>query len=365
MTNVGFIGLGLIGGSIAKALKKADPTIYITAYNRSPGPLEAALSEGVADRAENRIGEAFSLCDIIFLCTPVEHNSAYLSLLKRIIKPGCIITDVGSVKGYIHGTVRELGMESCFIGGHPMAGSEKTGYAASSGSLLENAYYAVTPTPQTRKADLDFYVSLVKKTGAVPIIVEPEKHDYAVAGISHVPHLIASGLVNTVRENDTDDCLMKMLAAGGFKDITRIASSSADMWSQICMTNSGQISLFLEKYIDCLNKIKACVDCHDREAIAKMFVQSKEYRDSISIRTPGPLLQSYPLYCDIEDKEGAISGITGLLSDNGINIKNIEIIHNREYRGGVLLMDFYDDHSCSRAAEILTENGCAVHGQDK
>lgn len=361
MINVGFIGLGLIGGSIAKALKKSGSPFYITAYNRSPGPLDEAVSDGVVDRAAYEIDGAFYDCDIIFLCTPVEHNSAYLSLLKGKIKKGCIITDVGSVKGYIHETVRALDMEDCFIGGHPMAGSEKTGYSAATDTMLENAYYAVTPTPLTTKESLDFYISIVRKTGAVPVVTEPDKHDYAVAGISHVPHLIASGLVNTVRENDTDDRLMKTLAAGGFKDITRIASSSADMWSQICVTNSVQISLLLGKYIDYLSKVKEQIDSNDRSSIAEMFVQSKEYRDSISIRNSGPLPQSHAVYCDIEDKEGALSDITGLLFAGGINIKNIEIIHNREYRDGVLLIDFYDSGSSTRAFKILSENGHSVH----
>lgn len=360
MINVGFIGLGLIGGSIAKALKKSGSPFYITAYNRSPGPLEEAVSDGVVDRAAYEIDGAFYDCDIIFLCTPVEHNSAYLSLLKGKIKKGCIITDVGSVKGYIHETVRALDMEDCFIGGHPMAGSEKTGYSAATDTMLENAYYAITPTPLTTRESLDFYISIVRKTGAVPVVTEPDRHDYAVAGISHVPHLIASGLVNTVRENDTDDGLMKMLAAGGFKDITRIASSSADMWSQICVTNSVQISLLLGKYIDYLSRVKEQVDSNDRSSIAEMFVQSKEYRDSISIRNSGPLPQSHAVYCDIEDKEGALSDITGLLFAGGINIKNIEIIHNREYRDGVLLIDFYDSGSSTRAFKILSEDRKSV-----
>lgn len=358
---VGFIGLGLIGGSIAKSLKKADSSIYIVAYNRSHAPLEQALSENVIDESAFDINDSFNKCDIIFLCTPVEYNSIYLSKAADVMKDGCIITDVGSVKGYIHKTVTELGLEHCFIGGHPMAGSEKTGYAASSDILLENAYYPITPTASTSKEALDFYVSLVRKTGAIPIVTEPDIHDYAVAGISHVPHLIASALVNLVKDNDTSDELMKLLAAGGFKDITRIASSSPEVWSQICLTNPVQISLILEKYINMLTEIKDFVDAGDRDAISNMFAESREYRNSISITAKGPVLASYAMFCEIEDKEGALNSITQLLSTNHISIKNVEIIHNREYHDGALRIDFYDEHSAVKAYEKLCESGYTVY----
>ena len=361
MITAGFIGLGLIGGSLARAFKKADPSIYIIAYNRSHASLDAAVADKVVDKGTYEVDDTFKACDIIFLCTPVEHNSTYLSILKDIISPGCIITDVGSVKGFIHDTVKELDMEDCFIGGHPMAGSEKTGYSASSDVLLENAYYAITPTPKTSDASLQFYLDLVKMTGAIPIVTAPDKHDYAVAGISHIPHLIASGLVNLVKDNDTDDELMRMLAAGGFKDITRIASSSADMWSQICVTNTEQIVKLLDCYINSLTEIRNSVASGDRQAIFDMFVSSKEYRDSINVGARGPMLPHNVLYCSIEDKEGAISSITSLLSDNNINIRNIEIIHNREYQDGVLMVDFYDDKALNSAGDILAVHGYTIH----
>ena len=360
-TTVGFIGLGLIGGSIAKALKKSDNTIYTIAYNRSKAPLTQAVADKVIDEAAWEIGEAFGKCDIIFLCTPVEYNSVYLEKVSKYISDGCIITDVGSVKGYIHKTVKELSLEANFIGGHPMAGSEKTGYDASSELILENAYFAVTPTSKTTQDKIDFYISLIEQMGAIPIVADPDTHDYAVAGISHVPHLIASGLVNMVRENDTPDELMKTLAAGGFKDITRIASSSPEMWSQICKTNKEQILIILQKYIDYMNLIKEYVESENKDAIYTMFEESREYRNSISIRTKGSLIQSHTIYCDIEDKEGALSSITTFLSDCHISIKNIEIIHNREYKQGALLIDFYDEDAKRNALTILKENGYTIY----
>lgn len=358
--SVGFIGLGLIGGSIAKALKKADKNIRIVAYNRSPAPLEMAVADGVVDVPTHEIGEAFRECDIIYLCTPVEYNSIYLKQVAEFRKPGCILTDVGSVKGYIHETVRELGLEACFIGGHPMAGSEKTGYAAANELILENAYYAITPTVSTSSDALNFYTKLVHMMKAIPIVVEPQKHDFAVAGISHVPHLIAAGLVNTVHDSDTDDELMHLLAAGGFKDITRIASSSADMWSQICSTNTSQILLMMDRYIDYMKMLRNTIAHGNFDAIHKVFEDSKEYRDSIGLNK-GLVLPSFHILVDSEDREGVISEITGLLSDKHISIKNIEIIHNREYKQGAILLAFYDEATLSEATNILHDCGYVTH----
>lgn len=358
---VGFIGLGLIGGSIAKTLKTKDKNIHTIAFNRSTLPLEHAVSDGIIDTAVNEVCSEFGDCDFIFLCTPVQFNETYLAKLKNIVKDNCIVTDVGSVKGHIHEAVRKLEMESCFIGGHPMAGSEKTGYDSSTAHLLENAYYAITPTSKTLEADLTRYFDLVKLMGAIPVILSPVEHDYAVAGISHLPHLIASSLVNLVKDKDNDNQIMKMLAAGGFRDITRIASSSGEMWEQICMTNNVQIGEILDDYITELQTIRGYINNKDGKAINEMFNSSKNYRDSIDVLEKGPIPRSYFFYLDIEDKEGAISGIVTLLSANHISIKNIGIIHNRDYEQGVLRIDFYDEHASDTANTILLEKGYTIY----
>ena len=146
-----------------------------------------------------------------------------------------------SVKSGIHERIRALGLDGQFIGGHPMAGSERYGYANSKARLLENAYYILTPTPKTSPDQLKDYERLVVSMGAIPLVLDADQHDYVTAAISHLPHIIASSLVNLVRESDSEDGTMKMIAAGGFKDITRIASSSPDMWQQICLTNTDNI----------------------------------------------------------------------------------------------------------------------------
>ena len=237
----GFVGLGLIGASIAKALRRVYKDCTIIGYNRSEKNRTLALADGTANIVTDKIYDNFKSCDYIFLCTPVEYNCEYLKELKKYIKADCIITDVGSVKENIHKIVIDVDLEAQFIGGHPMAGSEKTGYENSSDRLCENAFYAITPTSKTNETKLMEYKQIVSDIGAIPVILPYTEHDYVVAGISHLPHIIASQLVNLVHDNDVESHAMHQLAAGGFKDITRIASSSSAMWEQICMTNTENI----------------------------------------------------------------------------------------------------------------------------
>lgn len=356
---IGFVGLGLIGGSIAKAIKKVRPDIRIIAFNRSKSPLLQALEDRTVDEAVE-IGEAFLSCDFIYLCTPVEYNSLYLAKLKPFIKKECIVTDVGSVKGYIHQTVCELDMENCFIGGHPMAGSEKTGYANASDMLLENAFYAITPTKKTTDLMLNRYIELVKLTGAIPVVLEPSLHDYSVAGISHVPHIIAASLVNLVKNSDDSNSTMKLLAAGGFKDITRIASSSPEMWEQICTTNTEAICSLLGDYIEYLSKIKDVILSGNHVDINAFFSEARQYRDSVADGKRGPIITEHIVYCNIQDKEGALLSVIEKLTTNHINIKNISIVNNRDSEAGVLKIAFNNELDRLSAINVLEDNVVAI-----
>ncbi len=278
----GFIGFGLIGGSIAHAIRLQYPQADIMAYNyykTAPHPkLELALAQGTLSQIVNDLSD-FSCCDVIFLCAPVLTNIAYLEQVKPFLKPDCILTDVGSVKGDIHQAVEKLSLSSYFIGGHPMAGSEKTGYENSDASYLRNCCYVLTPTSCVSQDKVDFLRQFVSASGANCVIMRPEEHDRVTAGISHAPHVISASLVNTVQARDANGN-HSLLAAGGFKDITRISSSSPEMWQNICLTNRDSILSFLEDYIDTLSQAKKAIQDSDEAAILEFFRQAKTYRDS-------------------------------------------------------------------------------------
>ena len=243
---IGFLGLGLIGGSIARSIRKNFPSCRIIVYSRRKNEdLLQGQKDGIISDITYSIDARFSECDIIFLCAPVLQNIQFLEQLKPLINKTCIITDVGSVKGNIHKEVERLELEAQFIGGHPMAGSEKTGFANSSEDLLQDSYYLLTPCKTTAEEKVLFLKKILSGTGAIFATIDAGLHDDITAAISHVPHIVAASLVNMVRENDTSNELMKTFAAGGFKDITRIASSSPEMWESICLSNADSIDHFL------------------------------------------------------------------------------------------------------------------------
>ena len=353
MKTIGFIGLGLIGGSIARGLKRSAPDIQIMAYMRTREKLEQAHADGIVDLILDGVDEHLSECDIIFLCTPVEFNESYLRQIRPFLKEGAIVTDVGSTKTSIHETVAALGMESCFVGGHPMAGSEKTGYESSTDHLLENAYYIITPTPHTPASYTDRMVDVAKAIGALPLVLDYHRHDFIVAAISHLPHLIASSLVNLVHDCDSEDQMMKRLAAGGFKDITRIASSSPVMWEQICMTNTENILVLLKRYITSLESICDALENHNGDAIYKMFEESGKYRSTFPNRGQGPIERDYSFCVDVLDEPGSISVLSAILAAKGISVKNIGINHSREEGEGALRISFYKEDKKNEAAELL------------
>lgn len=362
---LGFVGFGLIGGSIARALKKQNEDVSVHVYSRRKNPaLDEGMTEGIIDSIWYEIDERFSTCDIIFLCAPVLKNTDYLSVLKPLLKPGCILTDVGSVKGNICKKAAKLGLSRQFIGGHPMAGSEKTGFENSTDILLENAYYLLTPFEETPLENLSLLKELVAKTGANCVVLSPSEHDKITAAISHVPHIIAVSLVNMVRTSDNEEQNMKAFAAGGFKDITRIASSSPQMWQDICLANSESIDYFLSHFEKQIEDFRHMIAEKDGASIQDEFHTAGDYRDSIPAKKSSVIARSYDLFINIDDRAGAIATIATILSVNGISIKNIGIIHNREYVDGVMKLELYKEEDEKKARELLIQNRYDIVDRD-
>lgn len=359
--NIGFIGLGLIGGSIAKTIKRIYPATIMIATAGHLATIQEAYEDGTIVNENLLEMEAFSNCDVIFLCCPVQKNIEYLKQLRSIVKDSCVLTDVGSVKTDIHEEVIRLGLEANFIGGHPMTGSEKIGYHHATAYLLENAYYILTPSAQTDSDTLSQFKDYLSTLGAITKVLDYEEHDHATASISHLPHVIAASLVNLIASIDDEHGTMKSIAAGGFKDITRIASSSPIMWQNICLSNREQIRLLIDKFSCMLQNAKELIDSNDADAIYHFFETAKDYRDSIQITQSGPLEKIYEFYCDLIDEAGGIATIATILASNNLSIKNIGIVHNREFEQGVLRIEMYDQSSLEQSIALLKKYHYTVY----
>lgn len=358
---LGFIGLGLIGGSVAKTVKRLHPDIQMIALSGRQTTISTAYREGLIENEQNASIEDFSDCDYIFLCAPVQQNLFYIKQLNDVMKESCILTDVGSVKGDIHRAVQQLGMEDRFIGGHPMAGSEKTGLSHATPYLLENAYYIITPTQTVNAERVNEFRDFIHSLGAIPMVLNYDLHDAATAAVSHLPHVIAAALVNFVERLDNPEETMKTIAAGGFRDITRIASSSPVMWEEICLTNKKQLLAMLDSYQDSLLQIRTKIAASDGAGIHGFFQSAKDYRDSLMVAPKGSMQTVFELFCDLIDEAGGIATIATILASNHISMKNIGIIHNREFEDGVLKIELYDQPSYDRTIALLRKHHYTVY----
>jgi len=380
-----FIGLGLIGGSIARAIRIKYPDAEILAWDPDLLSLRIAVQDKVVSRAMSGINEEIEAADVIFLCAPVGANAGNLEKVAPFLRPDAILTDVGSVKTDTHKKIRQMHLTKQFIGGHPMAGSERIGYRNSSAQLLENAYYALTPEADFPAEKAEWFRDFISSIGALPIVLSCEEHDYVTAAISHLPHIVSAALVNLVKESDNEEGLMKTMAAGGFKDITRISSSSPVMWEQICLANPENILSLLDRYIAALQnfrgKLAAAKDDEpaengdgliidggriqsihkNSEALRSYFRSAQEYRDSFSEAASGPIKRTYALHVDIADQPGMIAEVSLILANRRISIRNIGITHNREFQEGVLRVELQNEKEEHSARMLLISRGYTVH----
>ena len=357
---IGFIGLGLIGGSIAKAIRRVISDTEILGYDVDQNAMTQALSEKTISRTVTSI-EAMENCNYIFLCAPVHYNIAYLPIIKRIIHSDCILTDVGSVKSDIYKAIHEYKLDDYFIGGHPMVGSERSGYEAANDRLIENAYYFVTPSATVEASKVDSFRTFLEDLGAIPIIYSPERHDEITAYISHIPHVIASSLVNLVADEEDENGMLKQLAAGGFKDITRIASSNPVVWEHILLSNPDNVVNGLKKFSEKLDNMIKSIETENARGIYDFFDSAKDYRNSIPEHATGVIRINYDVYLDIPDEPNALATAVSHIGNAGINLKNIGITHNREDNEGVLRLSFYDNESAVKAAALLRELNYQVY----
>lgn len=358
---IGFIGLGHIGGSVAKTIHRIYPDIEMIAYDICKETIKKATEEGVIARGTTGLTDDFADCDYIYLCAPVLNNNDYVQTLSGLLHDNMLLTDVGSVKTSIHEDICQFPeLEKHFIGGHPMCGTEHVGYEYSTAYMLENAYYMLTPSATVPASKVSEFEAFVRSIGALPLILDYKKHDFSVGSISHLPTVIASTLVNLVKDLDDSHETLRTIAAGGFKDITRVASSDPTMWENICIANKQQILELIDAYVDAIRHTREIISGENPDSIKDFFSSAKEYRDSFNI-SRGALHPIYQLFLDLIDEAGGIATVATILATNAISIKNIGIVHNREFQQGVLQVEFYDQASYDKAIVLLNRHHYTIY----
>ncbi|GAV23344.1 prephenate dehydrogenase [Carboxydothermus pertinax] len=350
---IGIVGLGLIGGSLARAFSHLGYQVY--GIDKNPQYVELAFEEKVIVNNKSDMN-LLTNCDVVFLATPPEITLNLIPTLN-ILNRNTIITDTASIKGEIMKYANEtLGTCRYFIGGHPLTGMEKAGFTAGHRFLFENSYYFLTPEANTPKEVVEKLKSLLEEIGALVIITDAQTHDQLTAQLSHLPHAIAFSLCRMCQKEEEKDLLMK-LAAGGFRDLTRIASSSPELWGEILLYNQEEVINSINLFIEELLTLKELIIAKNKKALINFLNEGREFRINLSQNGKGYLLPLYDLTANIPDRPGMLAKVTGLLARFRINIKDIEILKAREGDGGVLRLSFATFEERQKAYLLLEKKG--------
>ncbi len=277
------IGVGLIGGSLALSARGRGLVGKIVGMGRSRASLEQALALGVIDEIAPDLKEGLQGTDLVILGSPVGKFEAWAHLLSQESLDGVIVTDVGSVKGDLVGRLEKiLDRKAVFVGGHPIAGKEKSGVDAAEASLFEGALCLLTPTSKTPPEALKRVKSLWEGVGSRVFCVDPFIHDRLLAAVSHLPHMVAYALVNSVLDTDVAGENPVSYSGGGFRDFTRIAASSEEMWRDICLENKKALIEALETFQVHVEELKRMIINEDREGLLQTFRRAKGVREKIA-----------------------------------------------------------------------------------
>ena len=349
-------GVGLIGGSVGLGLQQRFLARRVIGLDRDPAVLEAARGLGVIDDARLEAGPWLEEADLVVLATPARTLERLAAEVAPFLRPDAIVTDVGSAKADV---VAALTPRLRFVGGHPMAGSERVGVLHADPSLLENAVWVLTPTEGTDPAALAVVTELVQALGALPIEVAPELHDRLVATVSHVPYLASVALTQLVAEADERELLM-LLAAGGFRDLTRVASGSPRMSRDMVVANRFAVREAVARFARALTALAERLD--DPEALLDAAEEAKRTRDALPVVRRTLMPARFEFVIAVPDRPGELARITKALGDADVNVKDIEVLGIRE-SGGAIRLAFETVDERTRGAEALRAAGYEARGR--
>ena len=318
------VGTGLIGGSIGSALRRLG--WKVTGFDLKPERAERAVELGAADHA-GRDSEA----ELVFVATPAGAvAAAALDALEA--HPWAVVTDVAGVKGPIVGQLHD----SRFVGGHPMAGSEQEGVEGADPDMFQGATWVLTPGPHTDPLAFTTVRSVVSSLGASVVELPAQRHDDMVAMVSHVPHLTAATLMNLAADTALEHATLLRLAAGGFRDMTRIAAGEPSIWPDVCSENREGILEVLDRLLGALSEVREVVASADRSKLLEVLERARHARVNLPTGVPSPE-EAVEVRVPVPDRPGVLAEVTTLLGEMGVNIYDLEIAHSAEGARGVLV----------------------------
>lgn len=351
-------GLGLIGGSLGLGIKRDHPDYEILGYNRSDYSRNIALERGIVDRATNDFKEFAPLADVIILAVPIKQTVSYLKELANLnLKDNVIITDAGSTKLDIVEAAEHYlaGKNVQFVGSHPMAGSHKSGAIAADVTLFENAYYIFTPTRLTKETTIPELKDILSGLKSRYVEIDAAEHDRVTSQISHFPHLLASGLMEQAADYAKGHEMTNHFAAGGFRDMTRIAESEPGMWASILMTNGSAVLDRIEDFKKRLDHVADLIKAEDENAIWEFFDNGRKKRKEMEIHKKGGVESAFDIFVDVPDREDVILSIMELL--RGTSLVNLRINEeNREDIHGILQITFKNEKDRTHAKTVIEAN---------
>ena len=346
---IAIIGLGLIGASLAKAIKHTKPEIEISAFD-FPEVLNEGLSDKVIDTALDSIDSALE-SQIIFVALPIELSISVFKKLAPKLKTEQILSDLCSVKGVFADEWNKLKTGGIYIGAHPMAGKEIGGYKNSDSLLFENSVYIISVEGKQYSV-INVYADLIKSIGARITFLDPYVHDKIVAKVSHLPQLLSVLLVN--QASPSRDGLQYIdFGAGGFRDMTRIASSEFKIWEDIIKYNKKEILESIANIYRDLREIENLISNNHFSDVGNLFDEARKLRAETPANNKGFLEPLFDLNMFMKDEPGMISKISTVLYENNINIKDIELLKIREGTGGNFKLYFETKADAEKAKKIL------------
>ena len=362
--HVVIVGMGLIGASIAEAVREVWPEVAIDGVDTDERTRETALARGIADRTAPDAGDEFASmlndgCDLVILAIPVDFAEPYLEAIAQCGYEG-IVTDTASTKARISAMAGQaLTHPEHFVPGHPMSGSEKSGIEGARGDLFQGAYWILCPDADTPSEHIPLLHDFVTGLGARAIVIPRNDHDRVVAVVSHVPHLVASSLVTLADKASDEQRLVMRLAAGGFKDTTRIAAGSPDLWCGIAFDNAEAVKQGLHDMQDILGAFARALEDGDRDAMKGLLSQAAQVRRALPAAWVPSSEKLLEVRIPITNHPGAVAHATAIASEAGCNIQSIEIGHVTENRA-YLSMVLTDEGDIGRLSVHLIEAGYAV-----